>query len=192
MPLRFNMLLEDAGISPGDVRLLRHQTGSFPGRTPYTLWRDDVDAFWRYQAVQNPERRAYFNSRYWASFVVPPDRSTLFVGLFETRIIGPVAADAIDPLTLMRPGEDKGSLVPFDQYECLPVPALVEIIGRLKINWGDTSSHMRSWAQRADNQDKLIVELAQVFQEDAFPGFTRFVRPLSEIETMPASWREAL
>ncbi len=57
MPLMFNMLLEDAGISPSDVRLLRHQTGKVPGRSPYTLWRDDVTAFEQYQSTQDPAKR---------------------------------------------------------------------------------------------------------------------------------------
>lgn len=65
MALRFNMLLQDAGIAPSDVRLLRHQTGKVVGRTPYGLWRDDPEAFERYQSTQDgtPRQRARFNGR---------------------------------------------------------------------------------------------------------------------------------
>ncbi len=81
MPLRFNMLLADEGVAPADVRLLRHQAKYAGGRTPYSLWRDNPEQFEQYQSTQDPERRAYFGSPYWASFVVAPDTgSTLFVG----------------------------------------------------------------------------------------------------------------
>jgi hypothetical protein len=60
------------------------------------------------------------------------------------------------------------------------------------VHWGDSASAHRTWVQRADNQDKEIVELTKAFQEEAFPGFTKFIRPLSEIETRPATWKETL
>lgn len=63
MPLRFNMLLTDEGINPSEVRLLRHQTGKVLGRTPYSLWRDDVVAFERYQSTQDSAQRTRFKGR---------------------------------------------------------------------------------------------------------------------------------
>ena len=35
MGLTFNSLLDDYGIDPRDVRLLRHQTIKYAGKTPY-------------------------------------------------------------------------------------------------------------------------------------------------------------
>jgi hypothetical protein len=191
VPLYFNMLLRDEGISPSDVRLLRHQTGKVPGRTPYTLWRDDVGAFQRYQSTQDPTRRAYFNGAFWAAFVAPPTGGTLFVGLYEVTRIGLVPRGQIDPLTLREVGAEKG-LGAYDQYDCRPVAELSDYVGRLFINWGDSSSANRAWVQRAERQEKEILELTRVFQEDEFPGFTRFIRPLSDIEAMPISWKEVL
>ena len=75
MPLRFNMLLQDEGVAPSEVRLLRHQT-SVAGRTPYSLWRDHPDQFLLYQQTQDPDRRAHFRQPYWASFVATPSGST--------------------------------------------------------------------------------------------------------------------
>lgn len=185
MPLRFNMLLHDEGIDPSDVRLLRHQTGNGPGRTPYTLWRDDLAGFEKYQSIQHTERRSYFNGRYWASFVAPPSGETLFVGVFEARLIGPVLEGTTDPLT--------GRILnQCDQYACNRLEALSDYVGRLSIHWGDSSSASRAWVQRADKRDKLIVELARTFREESFPGFTKLMRPLSEIESMPSSWKEVL
>ncbi|MFL9823416.1 GIY-YIG nuclease family protein [Rhodoplanes sp. SY1] len=194
MALRFNMLLEDAGIAPSDVRLLRHQTVRVIGRTPYSLWRDDPAAFESYQAIQDgtPRHRARFGGRYWASFVAPSPASSLFVGLYEVRLVGPVVAGTIDPLTRLPVGGNLERYLLFDRYDCVKMTALSDYIGRLSVHWGDTSSARRAWVQRADNQDKEIVELNRVFQEEQFPGFTKLIRPLSEIETMPRTWKEIL
>jgi hypothetical protein len=193
MALRFNMLLLDAGIAPADVRLLRHQTGKVPGRTPYTLWRDDVGAFQQYQSTQDPSprQRSRFRARYWASFVAPPDGSTMFVGLYEVKLVGQVPAGQIDPLTLREVGAEKGPSA-YDQYDCRPMEELSDYIGRLFIHWGHSSSAARAWIQRADQQDKEIVELRRAFREEEFPGFTRFIRPIAEIETMPSAWKQIL
>jgi hypothetical protein len=191
MPLYFNMLLRDEGIDPSYVRLLRHQTGKVPGRTPYTLWRDDVGAFQQYQATQNPQRRAYFNAPFWAAFVAPPNGGTLFVGLYEVTRVGLVPSGQIDPLTLVEVGAER-DVGPYDQYDCRPVKELSDFIGRLFIHWGESSSASRAWVQRADLRDKEIIELTRSFQEETFPGFTKFIRPLSEIEAMPISWKEVL
>jgi len=80
MPLTFNALLRSEGIDPGEVALLRHQTEKgAPGRTPYTLWRDDLAKFELYQSTQ--KRRPIFRrSRFWAAFVAPEKFETLFVG----------------------------------------------------------------------------------------------------------------
>lgn len=185
------MLLEDAGIGPSEVRLLRHQTGKVPGRNPYSLWRDDPGGFERYQSTQDPAQRSRFAAPYWASFVAPPDGGTLFVGLFEVELTGSVPAGAIDPLTGGLVGGDK-ALAAYDQYACRRSSKLSDYSGRLRIHWGDSVSARRAWVQRADNQDKQIIEIARVFQEEAFPGFTALVRPLSELETMPSGWKEAL
>ncbi|WP_236704403.1 hypothetical protein ACNFJ7_17605 (plasmid) [Sphingomonas sp. HT-1] len=98
MGLTFNSLLDDYGIDPRDVRLLRHQTIKYAGRTPYTLWRDDHDGFLLYQSIQSVQNGPKLTGRYWASFVVTPAASTLFVGLYEIEKIGPCDPTIIDPL----------------------------------------------------------------------------------------------
>jgi len=193
MTLRFNMLLEEEGIAPCDVRLLRHQTGKVPGRTPYTLWRDDMAAFQLYQSTQDssPRQRSRFRARYWASFVAPPDGTTMFVGLYEVKLVGSVRPGLIDPLTLREVGAGKGP-APYDQYDCRPMTELSDFIGRLFIHWGDSSSSARAWIQRSARQEKEVVELRRTFREEEFPGFTEFIRPVGEIEAMPAAWKQIL
>lgn len=153
----FNTLLEDAGIDPFSVRLLRHHTSKPGRRTPFELWRDSPDEFeQRYQRTQDPEARAYFNSKYWASFVSPANDETLFVGLFEIKRISPVPDDWIDPISGLRPGIEKGRV--YDLYNCTPIEALANYRGGLKIAWGSAPKH---WRQKAGNQNKQVVELVQ-------------------------------
>ena len=195
MPLRFNSLLRDEGVDPAQVRLLRHQTGRVPGRTPYALWRDDRAGFERYQSIQNAAKRMRprFQSPYWAGFVAPPGGGTLFVGLYRSELIGRASPDTIDPLTGGVIGAvEGGEPIPCDLYRCEPASELSDYAGRLLIHWGDSPSANRAWVQRAGQQDKLIVELRRAFQEEQFPGFTKFLRPLSEVATMPSAWREVL
>ena len=80
--LTFNTLLLDVGIAPDRVRLLRHETRKYCGRTPYALWRRDPAALERYQSTQVIAQRSRFRADYLASFVVTPDGKTLFVGLY--------------------------------------------------------------------------------------------------------------
>jgi hypothetical protein len=184
MTLSFNTVLAGFDIDPKDVRLLRHQ--SVPhgggGRTPYTLWRDDASAFLTYQSIQSGQNRSRLAGRYWAAFVVTPMQSTLFAGLYEVEHSGPCNPEIIDPLRLTPVGQA-------DLYSQVPVDACSTLSGRLSIEWGPGT---RSWIQRADSQAKPIVEMVRVFQEEAFPGFNRFIGNLSAIETLPTGWLSVL
>lgn len=184
MPLTFNLVLKEAGLNPRDVRLLRHQNVADTGLTPYAIWRDDRSEFERYQSAQKATRRANFASRYWASFVVPPDRSTLFVGLYEIFEHRPAPDDWIDPLQRITRLEIDLDL---DLYDYRRLPEFEHLAGCLRVDWGPGT---RSWAQRADRDtgDKRIVELTQAFREPEFPGFSRFIGNLGGLASLPASW----
>jgi hypothetical protein len=185
MPLRFNSLLTQANIAPAAVRLLRHQDSrSAKGRTPYELWRDDRPAFESYQQAQSFANHAKLKGDYWASFVVTPAGETLLAGFYGCLYLGvndverpwPHAV-GIDPI---------GSC---NVYQLTPDERIDDLAGRLVIEWGDGE---RSWIQRADNQNKIVSEIRRVFREPEFPGFTRFMAPLSNVERLPATWTAAL
>jgi hypothetical protein len=188
MHLNFNMLLSEAGIYPGDVRLLRHQIVASDGLTPYAVWRDNVPEFERFQSAQLAGRRAYFDSRYWAGFVVPPDGSTLFVGLYEIGERKPAPMDWIDPLLRASVAAMQRDI---DIYQFQRLASFDAFIGRLKIQWGDGK---RSWAQKADGSAgaKPIIELSASFREPDFPGYTRFLETLASLRTLPLDWATAL
>jgi hypothetical protein len=186
-PLDFADLLGKASIAPADVRLLRHQARGPAGRTPFTLWRDGNGQFDDYQSVQAPANRAKLNAPVWASFVVTPAATTLFVGLYDATRTGTAPFDRIDPLS----GKTEaalGSIDP-DLYALQPLEALSGYVGRLTVDWGPG---MRSWIQRADRQPKVIVEILRAYREPDYPGHARFLRQLSDLEAMPPAWAAVL
>lgn len=184
MALRFNALLQDAGLELSQVRLLRHETHAHGGRTPYVLWRDNLIAFDDYQRIQKRSRRGYFAGSHWASFVVDPAGATLFVGIYEVSLAGEVPSDWVDPLA--------GRRFDWSEYELYDLRLsqfLAEYIGRLVIDWG---AGTRQWSQLSANQDKIITELRRQFIEPQFPGFDRFISQLSELEQLPSAWKAVL
>jgi hypothetical protein len=187
MALTFNALLDDAGVAPAEVRLLRHQTQGGAGRTPYSLWRDDRSGFLTYQSLQTAQNRSRLAGSYWASFVVTPAAATLFVGLYEVSLIGDAPDDLVDPLRHKL--ATKGGARPLDLYAQRSIAALEDLVGRVTIDWG---AGTRSWIQRAGSQSKPILELSRSFQEEAFPGYVRFLGNLSTLEALPKGWIAAL
>lgn len=182
MPVMFNSLLSQFDLAPADVILLRHQdTRAATKRTPYELWRDDPPGFERYQSCQTIENRARFmRARNWTSFVATPDGATMFVGLYTASYKGLLEADTRQPHTNRI--DSAGSL---DVYDLRPDERMSDLEGKLFIEWGDGA---RAWVQRADNQNKQVVELRREFKEDDFPGYLNFIAPLSRVKELPAGW----
>jgi hypothetical protein len=185
MPLRFNALLAQGDIAPAAVRLLRHQDSrSAKGRTPYELWRDDRPAFEFYQEAQSFGNRSKLRGDYWASFVVTPSAETLLAGFYGCRYIG---VNDVDRMWPHAAGTDPAGTC--DTYELTLDERLSDLTGRLVIAWGDAE---RAWIQRADNQNKIVLQIREAFREPEFPGFARFISPLSKIEGLPVAWIAAL
>lgn len=183
--LTFGDLLDLAGIARHEVRLLRHQDNRYTGfRSPYVLWRDDRPRFEAYQETQAIGDAGQLRAPYWASFVGVPGKETLFVGLYAASLVGRLAADRPHPVT--SGVEEAGTC---DFYDLLLLPALEEYAGRLWIDWG---KGYRAWIQRGDRVPKPVIELRRAFAEDPFPGFAALAIDLSQIETIPRSWMEAL
>ena len=187
MPIFFNSLLTQVGLTLPDVRLLRHQdTRADKGKSPYELWRDDRAKFDQYQSVQERVRREHLKAQYWASFVGQTDSQTLFVGLFSVKYTGPLKRDTPRICTS---GMDRPAT--HDFYELSLDDRLREFIGKLFISWGEGA---RSWIQRPDNQNKVIAELRPEEKEPEFPGFLKFISNLSKIEAdvLPKQWKDIL
>ncbi|MEX1230971.1 MAG: GIY-YIG nuclease family protein [Planctomycetaceae bacterium] len=185
MPILFNSLLREAIISLADVRLLRHKDQRAQrGRGPYELYRDNRPEFESYQSTQDVKNRARLAAPLWASFVGTPRGETLFAGIYRARYIGLLRSDKKKPHV---DGFDLAGSC--DEYELALDERFTEFDGRLVIDWGDGK---RSWIQRADQQEKKIIELRTEFREPDFPGYLHLVGSLSEIARAPRSWIVAL
>lgn len=187
MPLTFNMLLTDAGIAPRDVRLLRHQTWLPDGRTPFELLKAGPTVFDSYQGYQQHAQRARFASPWWATFVGLQDGRTLFAGLYAAGEPERIDIDRKDALMgkLIAAGTE-------DHYLLALSPLLGDYNERLYVDWGGGASGKRAWRQRADLQDKPIVELQRDAAMLPFPGLMETVAPLSMIGEAPTNWIAAL
>jgi len=182
--LTFNQLLHRGGLNPEDVRLVRHRS---PNREKHRLVAKAAvigDAqFQGYQEIQETAQviDAFRAAKHLAGFVVEPGtKQTLFVGIWDR--LGERAAPEADPF-----GSRVASISV--AFETKLRPEFDAYRGRLVIDWGDGT---RAWVQRADKQDKPIVELRRVREEPKFPGFTLFRQSLDEIEAVPVSWAEVL
>jgi len=182
MPILFNSLLAQIDLKPEKVILLRHQDKrAARGRTPYELWRDDLPAFENYQSIQSFENRPKFTrAPIWASFVATPDGSTMFVGLYAAKYKGVLSENTPKPQC---DGVDLAGSC--DIYDLQLDERLSDLRGKVFIEWGDGT---RAWVQRADNQNKPVIEVRPEFKEPEFPGFLNFSAPLSKVEGLPKTW----
>jgi hypothetical protein len=179
--LKFNTLLEAKGITPRDVQLVRHQDRGPADVTPYSLVCNAPDQFDHYQCIQG---RAVFRRKLLASFVVTPSAETLFVNLYAvgasqrnpTPEICPVKAKLFEPGKLWK-------------YSLSADDRLFDFSKRVVVHWGDG---YRSWVQRADRQDKTVLEIRKQFSEPPFPDYLDFKMHLQEIQALFPAWKDAL
>ncbi len=176
MPITFTDLLKGEKIEPESVHLVRHQDKKWGRRTPDWLWRTNRPEFERYQCIQS--RPVFRVGNLIASFVATANTDTLFVDLYSIIADGMVPDGTLDPLG----GHPVGGL---HLYQIIPDRRLEEYAGKLTIDWGPG---YRSWVQRAHKVSKPLLELRRRLGDPAFPGYLRFMVPLSEIETLHESW----
>ncbi len=186
MPIMFNTILTEAGLSPADVRLLRHKDKrSTRGRTPYELWRDNPPQFAIYQSSQSIKDHSKLAAPYWAVFIVNLNAETMFGGIYRVKYRGPLERDT--PMPNLEGGIDRAGSC--DGYDLALDDLLRDLIGKLFIDWGPGE---RAWVQYANLQDKAITELRAAFHEEAFPGFLNFIQPLSKLDNVPKAWTTPL
>ncbi len=186
--LNFNALLQDEGIDPREVRLLRHSKSKKFAKNPYAVWRENPDDFEKFQRTQDKADSAVLKAQFWAGFVVDPAGKTLFVGLYAVKGVGAYPCDWIDPVT----GESVSAFSNCDFYSTQLQDALRSYAGRLFIEWGEGRRSRIQKAVSKTRQDKYISELHERFQEPTFPGYFEFWSQLSEILSLPPTWKSVL
>ena len=181
LSILFKSLLEGAGLEPKQVSMLRHRpSGMF---APFTAWRTNRPGFDDYQSIQTRQNRSRFRRPIWAAFASARGGKTLFLGLYQAALVGPVEIGERDLLT----GDPLEPAV-HDRYRYTAMPDLAEYGGRLFIDWGAAP---RAWVQHGE-ASKPITELYDVYKEPTFPGHLEFIEALSAIPTLPLAWAEIL
>lgn len=165
------------------MQLVRHQDSRSPrGSSPYSLWRNRREAFEAYQRIQ---RRDVFDTPgVLASFVVPGGGETLFAGIYRVLAVAPNASSETCPLngTLF----DAGTV---NAYEIEALDDLQPYAGLLTIEWGEGT---RSWVQRAQNQNKPVLEIRRRREDPPFPGFSHFRTKSNDLDLLPVTWSAIL
>jgi hypothetical protein len=181
--LSFNQLLQAGGLDPRDVRLVRHtHPVAHIHRALFDAAMQADENFKQYQETQLAAQviAQFRAATYLAGFVVEPfTKETVFVGVWKRGDERPPTTGRFEP-------ELKPGLVAFETH---PVDAFNGYRGRLMIDWGGGE---RTWVQRADQQDKPIVELRPGPIELAFPGFSEVRLCLADVERVPARWIDVL
>jgi hypothetical protein len=182
MVLTFNQLLRSENLDPAGVRLVRHTPKHDRHRAVFDAAMRGEDRFREYQESQGsaPVVSQFRAAKHLAGFVVDPTtKQTVFMGVWAR--LGERAPTG-DPFgSAPRDGE-----IAFETRRC---DEFDDYRGRMIISWGDGE---RAWVQRADLQDKRILEIRQQRTDPAFPGFMSFRLALDQIETVPVSWSEVL
>lgn len=179
--LTFNQLLQTGSLDPANVRLVRHKPKHHHRAIFDAAMRSD-QAFREYQETQGSAQvvSQFRAAKHLAGFVVDPTtKQTVFMGIWDQ--LGERAPTIAPFGSAPRPDEvafETRLRSEFDEYR-----------GRLIIGWGDGE---RAWVQRADLQDKPIIEIRKQREDPAFPGFMSFRHALDQIETVPVSWSEVL
>ncbi len=181
MPITFNMILKAEDIDPANVRVVRHHdTRTECKIAPYGIWRRDPVLLEKYQNIQGKDR--FPVGKLLASFVRTPSDKTLFVGLYAVNAKGVAGENEIDPCSgLPCPGKVL--------YDTSRDNRLKDMQGRLVVDWG---KGYLAWHQRANKNDKRVIELLRDPEDEPFPGYFGFRCRLSDLSDLPVAWKTQL
>jgi len=185
MALTFNAILQNSGIDPSSVRLLRHCDPRVQRQVFQAAIAKDP-RFDRYQAAQGDPRVIAMikSAKHIAGFVVDEAGDSVFVGTWQ--VLGPSRTTYDPPFVGMAENTKVPTVFATRRVDDLDLDLYR---GRLVVDWGPGQ---RAWVQRAEKRDKPIIELRRQIAEPAFPGYLSFQCALSEIEALPRTWIAAL
>ncbi len=172
------------------VRLLRHD------QRGVAHWQRGPGAFASFASFQKQNPSPYAGATI-ASHFIPgptlPDGSATALFLGSTRILDQWSWDgtrlpAFHDEQVLQGEHGKPDL---DAFDLEWIEEGQEFSERILIRWGAPSS-TRAWSQWSHRQPKEILEIRLTAHEPPFPGFSGFMRRLSEIAYLPQSWQAAL
>ena len=155
----FNELLLSAGLNPRDVILLRHSAPGKTKRTPHDLWKEGGNSFDQYQSTQKAKKPIFRQSKYWASFVAEPDKSTLFVGIYRASLGDSSKIDWICPLEGRTPGANDAETPDF--YDLELQPHLAHLRSRFRIVWKGQTFARYAYKKEYSLQGQIDLPIAE-------------------------------
>ena len=148
----------------------------------YEAWKRHREQFETYQRGQKWKNRFPVGFSL-AAFVVGPERETLFVGMYDVLAVSQKNGPFVDPLIGEMPEETRS------WHDLQHSDRMQEYEERLVIEWG---SGKLAWRQRADKQNKIILEIRANASEPKFPHYIEFCRRLGELGNIYPSWQRSL
>jgi hypothetical protein len=176
--LKFNTLLQEAGFDPEKIFLLRHEDKRIQAGL-YSVWKSRRTDFEIYQNNQKWKNRFPEGSSL-ATFVVGPERETLFVGMYDVLKLSRSSGERVDPLL--------GKMGPEDHscHETRHSDRMQEYEERLVIEWG---LGKLAWRQLAHEQNKTILEIRAQIKDVPFPPYISLLLRLGDLNAIYPSWR---
>jgi hypothetical protein len=181
--LKFNTLLREAGFNPEKVFLLRHEDKRVPSGL-YQVWKSRRKDFETYQDSQKWKNRFPEGSSL-ASFVVGPERETLFVGMYDVLTLSRSNEECVDPLLGKMEPEDRSF------HKTIHSDRMLEYEEKLVIEWGPAKL---AWRQRAHetNGNKTVLEIRAQAKDAPFPAYINFLQRLADLDSIYPSWQMRL
>ncbi len=75
------------------------------------------------------------------------------------------------------------------EYRIERLPFLANFEGRISVDWGKSTL---AYVQRADRQEKPIIEILRELRDPDFPGFEELAFELSRVPSLPPTWISVL
>jgi hypothetical protein len=179
--LKFNTLLQESGFDPNKVFLLRHEDKR-SRISLYQAWKSQRQDFETYQRGQKWKNRFPVGFSL-AAFVVGPERETLFVGIYDVMAVSQKDGQFVDPLIGEMPDEKRS------WHDLRRSDRMLEYEERVVIEWGPGKL---AWRQRANEQNKTVLEIRARANEPTFPHYIEFLRRLGALENIYPSWQRRL
>ena len=196
--MQLNDLLEEVGIDPKTVIVMRHRPGE-PELRKVLPWlaAERPDVYNAYQQTQSPRaEKAMTKAAYIASFIGHASGKALFVGLYKRgkwKTISPKAyRDRPAYKELAKFGhqglpKDWSSIFWFD----------LELIdfyqrwqGKMIIDWPGGERSWYRWADR--NEFKIDAILEESALDAAMPAWNALVVTWDELRVLPTKWKNSL
>jgi hypothetical protein len=179
--LKFNTVLQESGFDPEKVFLLRHEDKRSP-ISLYQAWKSRRKDFQAYQQSQKWKNRFPVGFSL-ASFVVGPERETLFVGMYDVLAVSEMSGKFKDALIGDLEAERRS------WHDLKYSDRMQEYIEKLVIEWGPGKL---AWRQRASEQNKTVLEIRAQTSEPTFPHYVNFLRRVADLENIYPSWERYL